>query len=87
MASQPNCTELLTFVSRYAAGRLADAALAEFEAHLSRCPACVRYLNDLGAILRLAGACAVDPRAMPAEVPPALLAAVAAGLTHEKAHC
>jgi len=71
------CRELIGFLCDYLVGRLAEDQTRAFEEHLARCPRCVAFLNDLGAIARLARcARAAEDRPAPDEVPTELVAAV-----------
>ena len=76
MPTDLSCHDLLTFMGEYVAGRLESRVHLAFEAHLAICPECVAYLNDFGAILRLAQSCSVAPDQLPAEVPRQLIRAV-----------
>lgn len=40
------CREVLDFLADYLSDELTDEALAAFELHLLRCPACVNFLNN-----------------------------------------
>ena len=72
-----SCRELIGFLCDYLLGRLAKHQIAAFEGHLDDCPGCVAFINDIGAVARLARcADAAANTPLPAEVPPALVAAV-----------
>jgi len=70
------CRELLDFIAEYLDGELAAEARADFERHLSLCPACVDYLAGYRETIRL-GKQACEPEAeLPADVPQELVAAI-----------
>jgi anti-sigma factor (TIGR02949 family) len=73
------CRELIDFLAAYLDGELAAETRADFERHLSLCPACVDYLAGYREAIRLGKrACepdAVLPEDVPAELVDAVLAA------------
>lgn len=73
------CQEALDFIARYVAGELPAGERRAFDAHLAVCAACVAYLNNYQAVIRLARAahCGAD-EPVPPEVPGELVAAVLA---------
>ena len=72
------CRELIDFLAAYLDGELAPGPRAAFEAHLSRCPACVDYLASYRETIRL-GKKACEPDAeLPADVPSELVDAILA---------
>ncbi len=77
MASEPTPRELLDVIARYLGDRLPAAQRARLQAELEACPGCVAFLNDFPAMARLARA-AIAEQALPEDVPPELVAAVAA---------
>lgn len=78
MPSRLTCRELIDFLDDYVGGSLAIPQRAQFDDHLGRCPACVRYLRSYQGTLR-AVAMACGPGAgAPAEVPEELVSAILA---------
>ncbi len=72
------CRELIDFLAAYLDGELAPEPRAGFEAHLSRCPACVAYLASYRETIRL-GKKGCEPDAeLAADVPPDLVDAILA---------
>ena len=49
------CSELVELVTDYLEGRLAPADLESFEGHLSECPPCGIYLEQMRITLRALG--------------------------------
>ncbi|MDX6583521.1 MAG: hypothetical protein QOI10_2705 [Solirubrobacterales bacterium] len=50
-----NCKQLIELVTDYLEGRLAGGDLERFEAHLSECPPCGIYLEQMRLTLRALG--------------------------------
>ena len=50
-----SCKELVELVTDYLEGRLTGAELAGFEEHLSECPPCNVYLEQMRTTLRALG--------------------------------
>jgi anti-sigma factor RsiW len=50
------CRELVELVTDYLEGRLPAAERARFEAHLSGCVGCRRYLAQMNATIKITGA-------------------------------
>jgi anti-sigma factor RsiW len=50
-----NCNELVELVTDYLEGRLPEADLRRFEAHLDECGACVTYIEQIRASVALLG--------------------------------
>jgi len=70
------CRELIDFLAAYLDGELAPEARADFERHLSLCPACVDYLAGYRETIRL-GRRACEPEGeVPQDVPQELVAAI-----------
>ncbi len=77
-----NCRECNEFLLDYTEGRLPEAERAEFERHLSHCPACVNYMrqyNDTIAMSRAALKAADKNEPIPGELVHAIMAAKRAG--------
>jgi anti-sigma factor RsiW len=72
------CREILDFLAAYLDGELAPGAREDFEAHLSRCPDCVDYLESYRETLRLARASRADDDEACADVPAELVRAILA---------
>jgi anti-sigma factor RsiW len=49
------CREVVELVTEYLEGGLPDEERWRFEAHLHRCEACVRYLEQIRQTVRLVG--------------------------------
>jgi anti-sigma factor RsiW len=71
------CREFVDFVMDYLSSELSDAARADFERHLDRCPNCVRYLETYKVTVAL-GRVAFDSleSELPTEVPEELIQAI-----------
>ena len=67
-ASDPglSCQELVELVTDYLEARLAPAARARFEAHLSECDGCGVYVEQLRQTIRLSGRARAEDVAAPA---------------------
>ena len=76
------CRELIGFLMDYLDGALPDGQRREFEAHLSICPACVRYMDTYEQAVRLGkdALCLPDDEALPGAVPEELVRAVSSSL-------
>lgn len=74
-----SCRELAEFIMAYLDGELSARQIAEFDQHLSNCPACVHYLDSyrktVAASRLLARGAALDSAAVPDELVHAILAA------------
>jgi anti-sigma factor RsiW len=73
------CREIADFLSDYLAGELPAEVSAAFDRHLTLCPNCVTYLEQMRATI-LAGQRAFeeDPGAPAPEIPEALIRAILA---------
>ena len=73
------CREFIDFIMGYLDGELPADVRSPFEYHLSRCPACDRYLRQYRATV-LAGKSAFDHDAddVPEDVPEELVTAILA---------
>ena len=60
------CKELTELITDYLEERLQHSDVIRFEQHLSVCPGCVAYLDQMRAIVKALGA---EP---PLEIPPAI---------------
>jgi anti-sigma factor RsiW len=60
------CQELVELVTDYLEGALAPADAARFEAHLSACPGCETYLDQVQTTIAImhAGGAPVEPAAV-----------------------
>jgi anti-sigma factor RsiW len=73
-----SCREVLDFLAAYLDGELAPEVRADFEHHLTLCPACTDYLASYRATILLSrDAYGVD-EPPPAEVPEELVEAILA---------
>jgi anti-sigma factor RsiW len=73
------CRELTDFLCAYLLGRLPEPQIETFETHLRECPACVAFLNDIGAVARLGRCAKAGPEfEVDEDVPVPLLQAVRA---------
>jgi anti-sigma factor RsiW len=73
------CRDFVEFLSEYLSGELAVVERAEFEAHLSECPACVAYLDTYRKTVQLLKAAYAHPDdQVPEEVPEQLVRAILA---------
>ncbi len=72
------CDELIGFLDDYVEDRLSPDERACFEAHLSLCEACVRYLNGYRDTLRALALVARESDVVPDEVPEELVEAILA---------
>lgn len=73
------CKEVIEFLMAYLDGELESPVRGEFERHLSRCSACVAYLDTYKKSVQLArGACAGGEGlgAVPDELAAAITAAI-----------
>jgi anti-sigma factor RsiW len=68
-----SCQELVELVTDYLEGALEPADQQRFEAHISLCHGCTRYLDQLRETIRLTGTITTDD--LTAEAEHALLAA------------
>jgi predicted anti-sigma-YlaC factor YlaD len=50
-----SCQELVELVTAYLDGALKPSALARFEQHLSECPGCRTYVDQMRITIRLLG--------------------------------
>ena len=74
VSNEMACQELVELVTAYLDGALTPTDRDRFEHHLSDCPGCVEYVEQMRAAVRLTGK---RPRAetLPPELRDALLAA------------
>jgi anti-sigma factor RsiW len=71
------CREFIDFIMSYLDGELPGEQREPFERHLSRCPACDRYLRQYQATVTAGKAAFLSPEAaVPADVPEELIAAI-----------
>lgn len=72
------CRELIDFLMAYTDGELSPARRAEFDRHLSICPACEAYLRSYMHAIRLGKAAFATPddQPVPASVPQELIRAI-----------
>jgi anti-sigma factor RsiW len=76
------CREFVEFLWRYIDNDLAPGEPSTFDAHLARCPQCVRYLRQYQATIRTGkGAVVASDNVVPAEVPEDLIQAILRSLT------
>ncbi len=68
------CQELAGFVMGYLEGELQGEQRHRFEAHLTECPDCVRYLREYRATVRAGQDAYADD--LPADVPDDLVKAI-----------
>jgi anti-sigma factor RsiW len=54
-AHQLICQEVVEVITDYLEGTMDAGLRASFEAHLAGCPHCTRYLEQMRAMLRVAG--------------------------------
>lgn len=74
--SELACRELVELVTDYLDGALPPAERSRLEAHVSACPACVAYVEQLRQLLQVARlGCRLDESALSPETRAALLAA------------
>jgi len=77
--TQITCRELIDFLSSYLAGELPAESQILFERHLSLCPDCVNYLNNLRATIDSARiACENSSQSIPEDLVQAILKSHAA---------
>ena len=72
------CRECSDFLSDYLAGDLPDAVSRTFEQHLSRCPNCVAYLDQLRTTIRAGKEAFADDSEEQPELPEQLIRAILA---------
>jgi anti-sigma factor (TIGR02949 family) len=68
MKQELDCKDVVEVVTQYLEGAMAPADRRRFEAHLEGCEGCVAYLEQLRAVIRVAGRPTVEA------VPPATMA-------------
>ena len=68
-----SCRELVEFVTDYLEGALAPEDLRRFEAHISVCDGCTRYLEQIRETIRVTGA--LEPADLSPEAEAGLLEA------------
>ena len=59
-AEDLTCAELVELVSDYIEGALALDDRVRFEEHLTICPGCINYLDQMGTTIALSGRLRVD---------------------------
>lgn len=64
-ANALGCPQLVELVTDYVEGALAPRERADFDAHLSICPGCVTYLEQVRRSIDLVGRCAPLPPPSP----------------------
>jgi anti-sigma factor RsiW len=74
------CKELVELVTDYLEGRLPEQQRLKFEDHLSCCPPCATYIDQIKSVGRVAGR--LKERDVPVPIKDALLEA----LRHWKSH-
>ena len=72
------CRELIDFLAAYLEGELEPEPRADFERHLSLCPACADYLASHRETIRLGKQAREPDLELPADVPRELVAAILA---------
>ena len=72
-AHQLICQEIVEVVTDYLEGAMDAELHAAFEAHLAGCPHCTAYLEQLRAMIRVAGT--IEPESLSAEFQAGLVAA------------
>jgi anti-sigma factor RsiW len=72
------CRELIDFLDDYVAGSLSATQRAQFDDHLGRCAACVRYLKSYQGTMRALALAFAPDAAAPREVPEELISAILA---------
>jgi anti-sigma factor RsiW len=72
-AHQLICQEIVEVVTDYLEGAMDADLRASFEAHLANCPHCTAYLEQLRAMIRVAGT--IEAEALSAEFQAGLVAA------------
>lgn len=72
-SDQMSCQELVELVTDYLEGRLPEQQRLKFEDHLSWCPPCITYIDQIKSVGRLASR--LKERDVPAPVKDALLEA------------
>lgn len=81
MTAKPTCQELIALLDDYVTGDLPPDRTEGLEWHLARCPSCVAYVASYRDTIRAARhATAVDIE----DIPPDLLTALLATVTHRK---
>ena len=55
MSAEISCRQLVELVTDYLDGALTSADRARFESHLSACPGCTTYVDQLRETVRLTG--------------------------------
>jgi anti-sigma factor RsiW len=54
-ADEMSCQELVELITDYLEGALSAPDRTRFEAHLSQCPGCRNYVEQMRTVMRLAG--------------------------------
>ncbi len=67
------CQEIIELVTEFLDGRMDAGLRGAFEAHLSRCPHCTNYLEQIEATIRIAGT--IEPDSLSPEFRAGLLEA------------
>lgn len=81
MTAKPTCQELIAFLDDYVTGDLTPAQAEGFAWHLARCESCVAYLASYRTTIAAARhATHVEIE----DIPPDLLTALLASVTHRK---
>jgi anti-sigma factor RsiW len=73
MTREPTCREVVELVTDYLEGSLPSAERAAVERHLEGCPGCTTYIDQMRAVIALAGSS--TPDAVPLDLQKSLLAA------------
>jgi anti-sigma factor RsiW len=84
MTSRLTCRELIEFLDDYVANALSEPERERFDGHLSRCPACVRYLRGYQGTLRAVALAFAPNAAPPTDVPEQLVSAILAARRTER---
>jgi anti-sigma factor RsiW len=72
-AHQLICQEVVEVITDYLEGAMDAELHAAFEAHLANCPHCTHYLEQIEAMMRVAGT--IEPEALSLEFRAGLVAA------------
>ena len=73
-----NCREFTEFLMAYLDGELAASERDSFDFHLHGCQSCVNYMESYRATISLGQRACREDRALPEDVPEALVQAILA---------